>query len=507
MQNDERKKLKKGMGLFDLVLFNIVAIVGLRWTAVAAGVGPSSIFLWLAAMILFFIPSALVVVELSSRYPDEGGIYVWTREAFGEFEGYMCGFCYWVNNLIYYPNLLIFLSGIFLYVGGAKYLGLEKNPLYAVIFSLVVLWFAIGMNMIGLKMGKWVQNLGGLGTWIPAILLVAAGGFALYKFGPANTFTGNLVPDFKSTEILGVFSTLCFGFAGLELMSCLGGEIKKPGKNIPRAIVISGVVIALIYILSTSALLVILPSKEINIISGAIQVIAKVGEKLHILWIAPIVAFLMTIGGVGGCGAWLSGTARIPFVMGLDKYLPEWVTRVHPKWGTPANAILTQGIFSTVFVLMTLGTTVKASYEMLISATALLYFIPYIYMFLAFISIKMKMKKQQERGGTSHCERSEAISLDNGGNFIDADKSGNRGGTHQSPTDQEKSGPKFNFPAWIGVVGLITTAIAMFLALAPSSAIKNVARYELQVVGGTIGFVLLGMILFWVAKWRQKRGI
>ena len=486
MQNNEKSKLKKGMGLFDLVLFNIVAIVGLRWTAVAAGIGPSSISMWIAAMILFFIPSALVVVELSSRFPDEGGIYVWTKVAFGEFEGYMCGFCYWVNNLIYYPNLLIFVSSVFLYVGGTKYLHLEKSSVYPVIFSLVVLWIAIGLNMVGMKSGKWVQNIGALGTWIPATLVVFAGVFAWFKFGPANAFAGKMIPDFKNMDIISTFATLCFGFAGLELLSCMGGEIRNPLKNIPKAVFTSGVIIALIYILATSALLVILPSKEVNIISGVVQVIARVGEKLNLLWIAPIVALLMTLGGVGGCGAWLSGTARIPFVMGLDKYMPAWLTKVHPKWGTPANAILTQGIVSTVFILMTLGSNVKESYKMLLGATMLLYYIPYIYMFLAYIFIKIKDIKGEE------------VTFPQGATSDD-----NSGAKEESTEIKEQTKEKkhFNFSIWLGFVGLITTAFAIFISLAPPPEAKSVLEYETKVIGGTVSFIVIGIIMFLAAKW------
>lgn len=490
----ETKKLKKGMGLFDLVLFNIVAIVGLRWTAVAAGVGPSSIVMWVAAMVLFFIPSALVVIELSSRFPDEGGIYVWTREAFGEFEGYMCGFCYWVNNLIYYPNLLIFVSSVFLYVGGAKLLHLEKSSIYPVAFSLIVLWLAIGLNTVGLKAGKWVQNIGGLGTWIPATLLVIAGIIAYFRFGSANTFTGSMIPDFANMDIISTFATLCFGFAGLELLSCMGEEVQSPGKNIPRAIVISGVVIALIYILATSSLLIILPSKDINIISGVVQVIAKVGEKLNILWIAPVIALLMTFGGIGGCGAWLSGTARIPFVMGLDKYMPQWLTKVHPKWGTPANAILAQGVVSTLFILMTLGSNVKESYKMLINATMLLYYIPYVYMFLAFIAIKMKDLKREPESG----------SLENEGK-LNSEIENTKGEITGNSRAENKRKSHFNFPVWLGFVGLITTVFAIFISLAPPPEALNVAEYEIKLIGGTMAFVVLGIVMFlWAQRGKTK---
>lgn len=472
----KEKLLKKGMGLWDLALFNIVAIVGLRWTAMAAGEGPSSLLLWAAAMFFFFIPSALVVVELSSRYPQEGGIYVWTKEPFGEFEGFMCGYCYWINNLIYYPNLLIYLSATFLYTGGSRFLHLEENPVYAVAFSLIVLWIAIILNMVGIKTGKWLHNLGGLSSWIPVFLLMAAGGVALWRYGSANVFAGNLIPDFKTFGSLSVFSALCFGFAGLELQACMGEEIENSKKNIPRAVFISGMIIASIYILATASLLVILPSGEINMISGVVQVIAKAGEMTGMSWIAPVIALLITIGGIGGCGAWLSGTARIPYVLGIDKYLPAWLGEVHPKWGTPANAILIQGVFSTLFILMTVNTSVKESYQMLVNATLILYFIPYIYMFLAFIAVKLK----RTHSGSSDLLKPESEICN-----------------EDSDMSEGKKGDKaFNYPWWLGLAGLLSTALAIVISLEPPKDAGDPGIYLLKLVGGSLGFILLGAVVY-----------
>ncbi len=458
--NNENAKLTRGMGLFDLVLFNVVAIVGLRWASVAAGIGPSSLVLWLGAMLLFFIPSALTVTELSARCPREGGIYVWTREAFGEYHGFICGFFYWVNNLVYYPNLLIYLGSTFLFTFGVRFLHLEENTTYTAIFSLTVLWFAIIINTIGVKRGKWLQNLGAFGTWIPALALLVAGIISWIRFGPANVFQGNLMPEFSNIHTLSIFASLCFGFAGMELQSCMGEEIRDPVRNIPRAVLISGVMIAGVYVISTGALLVTLPSDRINIVSGVVQVIYEVSHRINAPWLGMALALLITLGGLGGIGAWMSGTARIPFVVGIDKYLPPWLARIHPRWGTPANAIITMGIISTLFVLMgTAGATVKEAYQLLVVGTLILYFIPYVYLFAAFI--RWKKLNMGERTA-------------------------------------------MNYPWWLGIVGIITTIMAMGLSIIPPQDVKSPAVYLYKVIGGVVFFWIIGWVMFRQASIKKE---
>src|SRR5262249_27472287 len=141
-------ELRRVLGLWDLVLFNVAAIIGLRWLATAARTGPSSLTLWLLAAVLFFIPQGIAVVFLSARYPEEGGIYRWTRRAFGDFHGFFCGWCYWVNCLVYYPSLLIFAAGSAAYLLGPNFLWLEKSHVYTSLVALGLLWLAVSANVV-----------------------------------------------------------------------------------------------------------------------------------------------------------------------------------------------------------------------------------------------------------------------------------------------------------------------------------------------------------------------
>ena len=156
--------LVRTLGVMDLVFLNMAAILGLRWLSTAAQMGPASLVLWVLAVVTFFIPSALTVMELSSRLPGEGGIYLWSKTAFGEQHGFISGWAYWVNNLFYFPSLLIFIAGTFLFLGGNKWLDLGDSAFYNAGFSLSLLWFVIGANVIGLKRGKWISNIGAISS-------------------------------------------------------------------------------------------------------------------------------------------------------------------------------------------------------------------------------------------------------------------------------------------------------------------------------------------------------
>jgi amino acid transporter len=160
--------LVRALKLRDLVLFNLVAVLGLRHLATSAKFGPGSLILWIIAAVFFFVPQGLAVIELSSRFPKEGGIYFWTKSALGEGHGFMCGWCYWINNIMYYPNLLITAAVIATYVIGEGESGLSERWSYVLPATLIALWLAAAINIVGLGTGKWLQNVGGSGHTFPA---------------------------------------------------------------------------------------------------------------------------------------------------------------------------------------------------------------------------------------------------------------------------------------------------------------------------------------------------
>src|SRR6476646_5633183 len=168
-------QLRRALGFRDLVLFYVVTTWSLRWIAMAAAAGPSALVLWVVAAAFLFVPLVFTVLELSSRYPDEGGIYVWSKRAFGPFAGFMTGWTYWGSNLPYFPSLLYFAAGNVLFVGGSSWQALSNNSTFFIAVAMAGLVLAVTLNVVGLNVGKWLNNVGAIASWIPASALVLLG--------------------------------------------------------------------------------------------------------------------------------------------------------------------------------------------------------------------------------------------------------------------------------------------------------------------------------------------
>jgi amino acid transporter len=369
-------ELRRELGLRDLVLFNIAAVIGIRWLAAAAHTGPVSITLWLLAAAFFFIPSALAVAALSAKFPDEGGIYVWTKRGFGDWHGFLCGWCYWLSNLFYLPNLL--LAGVDM-AGYA--LGWSEDKIYVISLSLVILWLGLLTNIFGLSIAKWTNNVGALATYAFGAMIVVFGLVVWMRSGSATPI--RLAPHWDMEKV-NFWSQIAFAFGGLELGAILGGEIRNPARNVPRAAWISGAFITGFYILGTLSLMVLMPPDRINILTGLVQAATQVGARLGSAWLGRGMIVLVLMGVAGQLCAWIGGCARIPFVIGLDRYFPPAFARLHPRWGTPHMAILAQGIACTVFVIvLQAGENLRVGYQLLVDMTVIVYFIPFLYMFAA----------------------------------------------------------------------------------------------------------------------------
>ena len=453
------------MGQWDVVMFLVVAVVGTRWIATAAAVGPSALVIWLIGFIALFVPLAFTVVELSSRYPEEGGLYVWTRRAFGEYPGFLAGWMYWASNLTYFPGLLYFTAASALFMFGPPAHALSTSVPYFVTASLAGLIIALGLNIVGLNIGKWLHNAGAVGTWVPVALLVGVGFAVCARFGSATHFTATTLMPGTHLQDLVLWSTIAFGFGGLESASFLGDEIRDPRRSIPRAIVIAGAMITAIYVLGTLAVLLALPAAEVSGLEGIMQATTRAAERVGARGVGPLAALLTTIGGLGGVGAWLASSGRLTFVAGVDRYLPAAFGRLHPRWGTPHVALLTQGAGAALFaVLGQAGTGVKGAYDALVAMTVIAYFIPLLLMFAAMIVL------QREPAGP------EVIRVPGGRPVA----------------------------ILMGVMGFITTALSMVLAALPPGDSAHPALAVGKVIFGTLILIAVGTALY--ARGRRARG-
>ena len=394
-----RPKLPRVMGLWDVLLFNIATVLGPRWIAAAAHNGPSSISLWLIAAVFFFVPTALVIVELSSRFPEEGGLYAWSRDAFGEFHGFVAGWTYWVYTFFYFPGLLFASAAMSAYIGGIGSVGLAQNRTFLLVGSFLLLLVAVYLNLIGLRIGKWLQNAGGVGTYVPLLMLVVAAVLVWHRQGSATHFTfAGILPRWNWDEV-NFWPQLAFAFTGLELISTMSEEVRDPRKTLPRAVFGSGVLIALIYTIGTVAVLVLLNDAAVDPKSGVFQAITAASAVLKIGAFGVIAALLVTVGNAGGVGTTVAGIARVPFVVGVDRYLPAAFGKVHPRWQTPYVAILVQAVISGAILLLSqINETTLGAYQKLVDAAVILYFIPFLYMYAAAIKLAYRPDREQTPG-------------------------------------------------------------------------------------------------------------
>lgn len=380
--------MRRVMGFWDLVLFYVATSFSIRWIATAAAAGPSSLLIWIIAALTFYLPLSYCVLRLSAMHPDEGGLYVWSRKAFGDFAGFITGWSYWGSNLPYFPSLLYFAAGNALFMGGASWQHLSTNSTYFIVVSVVGLALGVGLNVIGLDIGKWLHNIGALSSWVPPILLVIMAPLVWFHFGSATTINFTTVLPTTHLKDVIFWSTIAFAFAGIESASLMADEIQDARRNIPPAIVTAGVLIAGFYIVATAAVLVAVPEKEVSGLQGITQAIDAVGGRIGITSLGPFAAAMISISALGAVAAWFAAAARLPFVAGVDRFLPAAFGRLHPKWGTPHVALLTQAVIALVFVFLgQAGTSVKGAYDVLVSMSVIANFIPFLLMFGALMRL------------------------------------------------------------------------------------------------------------------------
>ncbi len=376
------RELRRALGLGDLLLFNVTVVFSLRGIATAAKMGPAAIPLWAAAALLFFVPLAMTVSELATRDPGEGGFYRWVKTAFGERAGFLAGWFYWLSNLAYLPLLLVFLVGNVVFLGGSSALG--EDARFVVPVSLAVLWGLTWVNVRGLELGRWLTNAGAIASWTAALLLIAAGAVALARYGSATTWTLEGARALADSGTLGYFGTLSLSFVGLELAPLMGGEIRDPRRTIPRAILGASVVIAAFYVVGTLAILVAVPPDEVSPIAGVLEAVEAVSLRAGWPHLPEVVAALVALATLAGFSAWLGGMARLPYAIGVDRFLPPALAELHPRHGTPHRSILLQAALTSVLLLASqAGATVREAYLMLVNATIVLTFVPFLALFLA----------------------------------------------------------------------------------------------------------------------------
>jgi len=457
--------LRRVLTFRDLFLFYIVTGFSLRWIATGAAAGPSALMIWIAAALGFFVPLVFSVLELSSRYPDEGGIYVWSKRAFGPFAAFITGWTYWGSNLPYFPGLLYFAAANALFIGGPAWQSLSTNSLYFIAVAMSGLTLAVTLNVVGLNVGKWLNNIGALASWIPALALLTLGAISFNRFGSATPMTADtFVPSTGLKDVI-FWSTIAFAFGGVESASTMGEEIHDARRTIPRAVLTAGAVMTLLYILGTLSVLLAIPKDQVSGLQGISQAIQAMTEKVGIAWLAPVLAAFVTLNALGGVGGWFAATSRLPFVAGLDRFLPEGFGRLHPRWHTPYVALLVQAAIAALFIFLgQAGTSVRGAYDALVSMGIIAYFIPFLFMFAAMI------KLQREPAGP------EVMRVP--------------GGTPVAVA--------------LAALGFAVTAVSIVLACIPPDEEPNKLFAVIKVVSASVVLIGIGVIVYFAGRRRAS---
>jgi amino acid transporter len=451
---------KRTLGLWDIVLMNVTAIIGLRWLPIAASYGASAILFWLLAAVMFFIPHGLVSAELATTYPEEGGLFVWVEKAFGQRWGFLTSWFYWINNLFYYPSLLTFIAVTLSYVVNPN---LQNNKLYVALVILIVYWGVTLLNLRGTRVSKWLSDMSGtLGTILPGLVLIILSFITVFVWKrpiPTDYSLSALFPHASTFANVAFLSTIMFGMAGMELSPTLAGETKNPQRTFALATIISAFIIAGVYILGTVAITFMVSPDKIGAASGIMQAIEIISSDLHLGMLVPAIALMLLIGNLGGLTVWTIGPIKMLFESTKQGILPEFFTKLN-KYDVPQNAMISQAVLVSLIVLITsFMPTVEGTYEVLVMMTTITYFIPYIFMFLAFLTLRRK---------DANLPRPFKVPGGNVGAYIFAG------------------------------LGLFSVLLALILPLVPAQGLTRaeIVIYEMEVAGGPIVFGIIGMLIY-----------
>ncbi|HEY3973207.1 MAG TPA: APC family permease [Candidatus Sulfotelmatobacter sp.] len=480
-QSADAPNLIRALGRRDLVLLFVVAVFNLNVVPSIAANGGVTIWLWIISLLLFFWPQGIAVIELAHRYPGEGGVYLWAKEVFGDFHGFLSGWCYWTNNMLYVPTVMLYFVGVSVYALGPGHLGLADNRIFACVASLSLLGVLTWLNILGLGVGKWINNFGAIGTFIAAAVLIGLGVIVWSRFGTTITAADFKIPA-DPRFVLNSFGVICFGLVGLELASVMGDEIQDPRRTLPGAVAWGGLLSGALYVGATLTLLIAV-GKNVNVLQGIVQAVSHMAGDIGLGWITVPFALMLSLSIAGIGSAWMGGCARIPFVAGLDSYMPSWLGRVHPRYATPYAALIVQVIVSALLVLgnfygwwiwnhlaglfgLSRGLYLSPAgagevFQKLLSLAVVLQLVPFVYMFGALV--RFAFTESRPKGQYSR------ITL-----FL------------------------------AGTSGLLTTILGIALVFFPAQQITSLWPYEIWMVGGTLFFVGLAAFFFFV--YGRRRG-
>jgi len=375
-------ELKKELGLGDLVLTQILYVVGSHWVGTAAKLGSSQIVFWLLALVFFYGPLAAVVIHLNRVMPLEGGLYQWAKLGFNDFIGFLVGWNLWLYIIVFMSSQGMNISTNIAYAVGLDWLG--ANKLFILVITCALIAFLIVVTVLGLSVGKWFQNAGGIAQ------IVTFGALILIPFLSVRSGTLRQYDPLKtalpavSLLSLNIFGKMSMGaFSGFEYVAILAGECKSPARTIGRSVLIASPIIALMFILGTSSILAYVSPDQVDLVGPIPQVLSIAFRRFR--WagiLGPIVILLLVARQLGACTLAVAGSTRLPMVAGWDHLLPGWFSKLHPKYKTPVNSILfVAGMILITGLVSLAGVGQQEAFQILDNASGIFYALAYLVMF------------------------------------------------------------------------------------------------------------------------------
>jgi amino acid transporter len=375
---------KKELGLLDLVLTQVVFVVGTIWVGWAAKLGHSQMAFWLIAIVTFYLPLAAVVIFLNRLAPLEGGLYQWAKVAFNDFVAFMVAWNFWIFGILVMSGIGLIIKKNFAYAIGPRADWMHENKWVTTVVCILLMIGVIAASRRGLALGKWIQNFGGamlIITFITLILLpfITAGRGSLSNYHPFSLS----FPQF-STYNINVCSKLAVGaLSGFEYIAILAGECRAPARNISRSVLISAPIIALMFILGTASVLTFVSPDKVDLIGPIPQVLSLGFNSFG--WVSTLVS--ITIFGVAArqialMSIYFAGNTRLPMVAGWDNLLPAWFARLHQRYHTPVNSILVVGLVTLAFSLVSLiRVSEQEAFQLQDNAAGVFYALIYMVLF------------------------------------------------------------------------------------------------------------------------------
>ena len=449
---------KKSIGIFGICMFSIIAVDSVRALPINALYGPSLVSLLLLGGVFFLLPCAFICAEMASAWPQDGGLYVWIREAFGKRVGFVAAWLLWIYNIIWFPTIIAFICAT---AGTAVFPNIMQHKVLLLLTMVVFFWLVTAINCFGVRASSFMSTLGTvIGTLLPMMFIIVLGAqWVLDKQAMAITLSWrSILPGTAHSQNLGLLPSMIFGLVGIEVSASFAGSVKNPQRNFPIAMLLSAVVILVTLILGSLTLAVVVPAHQLNLATGVVQAFTAVFARLGCPHMTQWMILCIFLGSLGGLSTWMAGPTRNMMIAAQDGVAPAFISKPN-RYGAASNMLLCQAVFFTILCLAyVLFPDFNSAYGLLSDMTGELSILVYVVLFSAAIRLRY-VKKEVKR----------TFALPGG-----------------------------NVTMWI-VSGLaVLTCLTVFvLGFIPPDSLKivNVALYEVLLIGVIGGVVLSGVVI------------